>query len=250
MALGTTSSDNSLAGRRQPMTPVLDGRTEDAPLGKLSAAATASHTISLSATPSPPEHTLETLLLMTSACRGPPSANRLRPTLMGAPGNLFFVNTAAQLSVGSSNATTVALMGSAPIEGASTGTKVPLASPHLKPRGSPPCDSRKDKYSSLLENGGSSSLLLSSSPATLCKNVMLGEVVVEEIVVWNTARRCAGAWITYMLVKECTTVAYWDNNNNVHAVANMMVVCRVIIMLLLQLVWNDGMLFLNRFLQP
>lgn len=85
-ATGTMSCANSLAGNRQPITPVEEGKTTE-PEESSSALATAEHTSSESASPSPPEHTLETLLLMTKAARGPPSESRRRPTLMGAPGN-------------------------------------------------------------------------------------------------------------------------------------------------------------------
>jgi hypothetical protein len=86
-ATGTTSSANSFAGSRHPITPVDDGNTLLAPPARDKASATAWQTRSASATPSPPEQTLETLLLMTRAWRGPPSANRWRPTMTGAPGN-------------------------------------------------------------------------------------------------------------------------------------------------------------------
>ena len=86
-ATGTTSSASSLAGKRHPITPVEEGKTVLAPPGRLRALATASQTSSESATPSPPEHTFETLLLITRACRGPPAASRDLPTIMGAPGN-------------------------------------------------------------------------------------------------------------------------------------------------------------------
>mmetsp|Transcript_17011 Transcript_17011/g.47787 ORF Transcript_17011/g.47787 Transcript_17011/m.47787 type:complete len:290 (+) Transcript_17011:18-887(+) len=101
IACGTTSAASSLAGSFHPMTPVDDGRTESAESNP-SASATDWQTSSASASPSPPEHTLETLLLMTNACSGLPLASRFLPTLTGAPGNRFDVNTAAQLSVGPS----------------------------------------------------------------------------------------------------------------------------------------------------
>lgn len=86
-ARGTTSAASSFAGSRHPMTPVDEGNTVEAPPGKLSALATAAQTSSASATPSPPEHTFETLLLMTRACKGPPCLMRFLPTITGAPGN-------------------------------------------------------------------------------------------------------------------------------------------------------------------
>jgi len=49
---------------------------------------------------------------------------------------LFFVKQAAQLSVGSSKYTTVALIGKLPINGASTETNDPLADPQENPFGS------------------------------------------------------------------------------------------------------------------
>mmetsp|Transcript_37689 Transcript_37689/g.91542 ORF Transcript_37689/g.91542 Transcript_37689/m.91542 type:complete len:241 (-) Transcript_37689:324-1046(-) len=100
-AAGTISSASSFAGRRHPMTPVLEGNTCSRE-SKFSDFATASQTNSASCSPSPPEHTLDTLLLMTNAAMEPPSARRFLPTRTGAPGNLFDVKHAAQLSVGPS----------------------------------------------------------------------------------------------------------------------------------------------------
>ena len=94
-ASGTTSSANSFAGNRHPITPVLEGKTKSED-SKLSALATASQTSSASASPSPPEQTLDTLLLMTRASIGPPAARRLRPTLIGAPGNFGTKNRIEQ----------------------------------------------------------------------------------------------------------------------------------------------------------
>jgi hypothetical protein len=84
--MGTISSANSLAGKRHPITPVLEGKTDEAD-AKLSPLATAAQTSSASASPSPPEQTFDTLLLITKASRGLPSAKRFLPTLIGAPGN-------------------------------------------------------------------------------------------------------------------------------------------------------------------
>ena len=68
------------------MTPVLEGKTCSRESSS-SASATASHTISASFSPSPPEQTLDTLLLITNAAIGPPFASRFLPTRTGAPGN-------------------------------------------------------------------------------------------------------------------------------------------------------------------
>ena len=87
MASGTTSSANSFAGSLQPITPVEEGMTELAPPDKFNFDATAAHTDSAAATPSPPGHTFDTLLLMTRACTAWPSARRDLPTLTGHPGN-------------------------------------------------------------------------------------------------------------------------------------------------------------------
>mmetsp|Transcript_9707 Transcript_9707/g.21043 ORF Transcript_9707/g.21043 Transcript_9707/m.21043 type:complete len:302 (-) Transcript_9707:487-1392(-) len=102
IAMGTMSSANSFAGKRHPITPVDEGRTELAPPGRFKFLATTSQTDSAAATPSPPGQTLETLLLITSAWSGWPPERRVLPTLTGHPGNLLLVKTAAQLSVGPS----------------------------------------------------------------------------------------------------------------------------------------------------
>jgi hypothetical protein len=87
MALGTISSASSLAGRRHPITPVDDGRTALAPPGRFSPLATAAHTDSDAATPSPPGQTFDTLLLMTIAWSGLPAERRDFPAMTGHPGN-------------------------------------------------------------------------------------------------------------------------------------------------------------------
>jgi hypothetical protein len=61
--------------------------TELAPPGKFSFDATAAQTDSAAAIPSPPGHTLDTLLLITRAWIGWPSERRDLPTLTGHPGN-------------------------------------------------------------------------------------------------------------------------------------------------------------------
>ena len=87
MALGTISSASSFAGNRHPITPVEDGKTDEAPPGRFNFAATEAQTDSAAAIPSPPGQTLETLLLMTSAWSGVPAERRDLPTLTGHPGN-------------------------------------------------------------------------------------------------------------------------------------------------------------------
>mmetsp|Transcript_9297 Transcript_9297/g.14364 ORF Transcript_9297/g.14364 Transcript_9297/m.14364 type:complete len:228 (+) Transcript_9297:623-1306(+) len=87
VAFGTISFASSCAGRRHPITPVDEGSTVLPPPGNCSDAATDSQTSSASAIPSPPEQTFETLLLMTTACNGPPPFRRSFPTNTGAPGN-------------------------------------------------------------------------------------------------------------------------------------------------------------------
>jgi len=69
------------------MTPVLDGRTLSTPPGRLRAFATDSHTRLAFAMPSPPEQTLDTLLLITRVWIGFPDASLERPTRIGDPGN-------------------------------------------------------------------------------------------------------------------------------------------------------------------
>lgn len=69
------------------MTPVLDGRTLCAPSARLSSFATAPQRYSELATPSPPEHTFETLLFIMIVWIGFPDDSRERPTLIGDPGN-------------------------------------------------------------------------------------------------------------------------------------------------------------------
>mmetsp|Transcript_38510 Transcript_38510/g.103230 ORF Transcript_38510/g.103230 Transcript_38510/m.103230 type:complete len:310 (-) Transcript_38510:215-1144(-) len=93
-AAGTAAFISS-TGRRQPMTPVEHGSTAPAPPARPRASATAPHTASLAASPSPPGQTLDTLLLTTIACRGFLSASRRRPTRTGQPGNALEVNTSA-----------------------------------------------------------------------------------------------------------------------------------------------------------
>lgn len=92
MASGTTSSANSFEGNLHPMTPVLLGKTLSRPCSSFSKVATDSHTSRASEIPPSgvPEHTLETLLLMTRAWSGDFFAKRSFPTLMGAPGNYYF----------------------------------------------------------------------------------------------------------------------------------------------------------------
>jgi len=85
------------------------------------------------------------------------------PTLIGDPGNLFLVNTAAHESVGSSRTITVPLIGNALIAGASTGINVPEAVPHRNPFGNDPHSSKYLRYSSILENSG-------NSPGPVLKN--------------------------------------------------------------------------------
>mmetsp|Transcript_29360 Transcript_29360/g.67436 ORF Transcript_29360/g.67436 Transcript_29360/m.67436 type:complete len:237 (-) Transcript_29360:250-960(-) len=153
-AAGTTSLASSSAGSLHPITPVLLGRTLRPPPGRSRQVATASQTVSEAAWPSSAEQTLETLLLMTRAWRGIPEERRDRPTLMGAPGYLFLVKTAPQLSVGSSSATTVPKIFRPPIAGASTGTNVPGADPHRNPRGRDARAWRYVSYSSLSRKVG------------------------------------------------------------------------------------------------
>jgi hypothetical protein len=86
-ASGTTSFASSFAGSLHPITPVLEGNTLPAPPGRFSSLATAAHTSSALATPSPPEQTFEILLFITIAWIGLPEERRDRPTLIGDPGN-------------------------------------------------------------------------------------------------------------------------------------------------------------------
>jgi hypothetical protein len=87
IATGTISVANSVAGNLHPITPVEDGSTDFDPCDNCNVCATASQTNSAFPTPSPPEQTLDTLLLMTKVWIGPFSSNRCRPTMTGAPGN-------------------------------------------------------------------------------------------------------------------------------------------------------------------
>ncbi len=87
IAFGTTSSASSFAGNRHPITPVLEGSTLSTPPGNFNKSATAWHTNSAFPTPSPPEQTLDILLLITIVWIGLPDDSRERPTLIGAPGN-------------------------------------------------------------------------------------------------------------------------------------------------------------------
>lgn len=65
IAFGITSSANSFAGSRHPITPVLEGKTLSTPSGKSNKSATAWQTNSAFPTPSPPEQTFDILLLIT-----------------------------------------------------------------------------------------------------------------------------------------------------------------------------------------
>src|ERR1017187_6924686 len=87
-------------GRPQPMTPVELGRTEVA--GTPRRRAVSPQILSAASTP-PGAHTFEILLLMMIAAI-PGSPSRLRPTVTGAPGKAFLVNTAAKSGLGLSRA--------------------------------------------------------------------------------------------------------------------------------------------------
>mmetsp|Transcript_57011 Transcript_57011/g.129172 ORF Transcript_57011/g.129172 Transcript_57011/m.129172 type:complete len:276 (-) Transcript_57011:60-887(-) len=142
-------------GRDQPMMPVEQGRTIRArfaapsrPRSPSRMARSAPSPVQMSSDDcspepgSPPGHTLEILLLTTMACRGPPSARRLRPTFTGAPGKALVVKSAVQASVGSSSRIKVRLMGRSTRVGSSTGSKVSFDLPMRKPCGRSPWVSR------------------------------------------------------------------------------------------------------------
>mmetsp|Transcript_1651 Transcript_1651/g.3754 ORF Transcript_1651/g.3754 Transcript_1651/m.3754 type:complete len:238 (-) Transcript_1651:194-907(-) len=153
-AFGATSSANSFAGSLHPITPVLDGKTTDGDSNP-SSFATDAQTSSASASPSPPPQTLDTLLLMTRVWSGPPPSKRFRPTLTGAPGNLFDVKHAAQLSVGPSvKWMTVARIFKYPRPGASCEMNVPSAVPVANPLGNALTVSRYARYSSDVPKSG------------------------------------------------------------------------------------------------
>ena len=117
-------------GSDQPITPVELGNTA---VG-VSPSNRAASTQTRSAVSTPPgAHTLEILLLMMMA----PSAGalrRLRPTVIGAPGNAFLVNAAAKSGVGRSSAISVSVIFAG--FGASRGTKSNRVVPTRKPAGS------------------------------------------------------------------------------------------------------------------
>ena len=99
-----------------------------------SSAATVAHTLSASATP-PGAHTFEILLLITMACSASDVARRFLPTMIGAPGNAFFVNIAANVALGWSSAMSVTAI-LAGLSGSSRGRKPNRAVPTRNPRGS------------------------------------------------------------------------------------------------------------------
>jgi hypothetical protein len=119
---------------RQPITPVDEGNTsleDDSP----SALAVEEHTSSAASTP-PGAQTFETLLLITTACSFPSfSAILDRPTITGAPGNAFFVKSAANESVGLSIDIRVTVI-FACIVGTSCGLNPSLCAPTRNPLGS------------------------------------------------------------------------------------------------------------------
>src|SRR5512138_100296 len=127
-AAGSAASIGS-TGRRQPMTPVDDGRTS--PGAQPTSRAASAHTRSAASTP-PGAQTFAILLFTTRAASAGPSARR-RPTITGAPGNAFRVNLAAKAGVGRSSATSVSRMRAG--FGTSTGTNSNDAVPTRKPSG-------------------------------------------------------------------------------------------------------------------
>ena len=121
---------SSEAGIRQPMMPVEHGRTEFGGAPRAFAAAAA--TFCAASTP-PGAQTFDTLLLITMACsEAAGRAVRARPTMTGAPGNAFFVNSAANDGDGLSRAMTVSVMAIV-LEGSSGGTKLNDDVPTRKP---------------------------------------------------------------------------------------------------------------------
>ena len=115
------------------MTPVELGRT--APCGQPRSRAVSAQTRSAASAP-PGAHTFEILLLtMIAASDGP--ASLARPTMTGAPGNAFFVNTAAKSGVGRSSAMSVSVILAG--LGASAGVKSKREAPTRNPAGSADC---------------------------------------------------------------------------------------------------------------
>mmetsp|Transcript_5518 Transcript_5518/g.22891 ORF Transcript_5518/g.22891 Transcript_5518/m.22891 type:complete len:401 (-) Transcript_5518:240-1442(-) len=139
------ASTMASAGRRQPMTPVEDGRKAPSAAGLRSPRSTAhraaaSATRVASASPAAPVPTLLTLLLTTTPRTFGTSSSswwcsRRRPTRTGAPASAFVVKTPATEAVGASSNAMSATFMLAAVAGSSTGEKVRLRRCAPKPAG-------------------------------------------------------------------------------------------------------------------
>ncbi|OQB89356.1 MAG: hypothetical protein BWX86_02485 [Verrucomicrobia bacterium ADurb.Bin122] len=144
-ALGNAGSMAS-TGSVQPMTPVELGSTW--PALRPSCFASSPQSRSEASTP-PGAQTLE-ILLFTRIAPSVGSESRARPTITGAPGNAFLVNTAAKSGVGLSSAMSVSVIFAG--FGASRGTKSKRVVPTRNPAGKVACCASQLRCASREEN--------------------------------------------------------------------------------------------------